>query len=227
MKKILKDSRGFGAVGTVMVLVVAGIIGFAGWYVWKANNKENQTTTATSSTDNITENTEVEGTENWKEEKNDEFGFSYKYPDGEKWKPFLTKTEADSDDYLLGERVADAGVSYDVGLQKIPTYSVVNFKAHVHDSNIDIIDIEYDMDKMEGNDAYKLTSKEKITINGARAVRWEYKAEGYKYSPTIVYYLIATDSFDYSFTAHTGHINEEVDIKDYGEKIIQTFKFSD
>lgn len=75
MKKIFKNSRGFGAVGIIMALVVIGLIGFAGWYVYQ-NNK-----TDVADSNNPTAESNDQKTESTLQEYDDDLA-SLKYPVG-------------------------------------------------------------------------------------------------------------------------------------------------
>lgn len=84
----MKNRRGFSAVYILIILIIAGLIGFTGWYVYSSKNLAVSTYNGVANSTNAV-NTSVQPSEfkydvtvpeSWKEYKNTQYGFSFKYP---------------------------------------------------------------------------------------------------------------------------------------------------
>lgn len=62
MKKLSRNSAGFGAIELLLIVVVVGLLGFVGWYVYSQKNKNNNQQTATQTTSQQQEETPKEET---------------------------------------------------------------------------------------------------------------------------------------------------------------------
>lgn len=90
MHKLKKNSSGFGAIETVLILFIVAIVGFIGWYVYKQKNsktpKDTSTETAQQSTKKKSSAAESKGTASctapagYTVYTNTEIGYCFAYP---------------------------------------------------------------------------------------------------------------------------------------------------
>ncbi len=207
------NQKGFSLIVTTIVVVIVGLLGALGWFVYSSqNSKSDKEQTGTSQTQ----------TETLKEEKNTEFGFSYKYPDESDWETFFIK--ADSQMYTTGERVNNTGVNYISCGETCG--SAFAFSVYAKGTSADP-GSSWGEKQMNGNSYYKLSSKKDVTKNGVTGTRWEY-TPGDSKSAKIVYYYFAKGNLSYVFTINSnGSIADKVDLTVSGEKIMETFRFTD
>lgn len=145
MRKLLKNSAGFGVIGAFLVLVVIGLVGFAGWYVVQAKNKANKPLVTQTSTiaEQASNNTELEKqpedeTANWKSYTR--YGITFKYPSDWNLKANDSgqsqSTDLTSPDYETTEEVSKGEV-VSVGETNYPQSGLTaeNFKSRHLDPN--------------------------------------------------------------------------------------------
>lgn len=232
MKKIKNNQLGFGVIEIILIVVIVGLLGGLGWYVWKQKASTSNTnntvpakseSTATNNTD-TTKNikTTIDDTSTWKEVKNNEYNFSYKYPDESDWVSATSNVATNNQTYTEGSR-AGAYAKYsscgrNCGL-------AFNLSVYTKGSTADV-GVNYVEDiQMKDNTYYKLTTKTTITQDGVSGTKWVYTPSDDKTSK-IIYYYFAVNKYAYFFEINSnGAKTDKVDITKLGEKIFSTFKF--
>lgn len=225
-----KNEKGFSPVVVLLLLVILGLIVGAGWYVWRSKNKSNIPVATAPQADNSTSNgvsqqgdTPVDETAGWKEEKNTEFGYSYRFPNEDGWKTFYIKAEPGTQAYTLGERVNNTGVNYTLCGSNCGL--VFSFRIFAKGASADPGN-SWGEKLMEGNNYYKLASKQDVIRDGVAGIRWEYQP-GDGNAAKIIYYYFAKDNLSYALIVNSnGALTDKVNLTEFGEKIMQTFKFS-
>lgn len=225
------NQKGFSVVEMLIVIVVIGLLGTVGWLVYdRQSSKTNKEQTVNTQTQSETSNKDTSKKEevkpadesaNWKEEKNVDFGFSYKYPSDNGWETFLIK--ADNQAYATGERVNNTGVNYTLCGRNCGL--VFAFGVYSKGTSADP-GSSWGEKQMSGNTYYKLSSKQSVSKNGATGTRWEY-TPGDSNTAKIVYYYFSKGNLSYAFTVNgNGAITDKADLTERGEKIMGTFQFT-
>lgn len=223
MKKL--DSKGFGVVEGLLIVVIIGLIGGVGYYVYSQNKDSSNDATSEATKPAQNEPEMVEGTENWKTETNEEFGFSYKYPADDDCKIFTTAYEKDSSEYKDGARINTSVGCYFDELRRNTADPFEVSVAAIIDPGIDAD--RYGEDLMMGNALYKLKSNERIEKDGHKGVKWVYAPADQNASDEIIYYQFIVGDYDYFFTINgTGDKLEGVKGTELGEKIFATLQFT-
>jgi hypothetical protein len=81
MKRISNRTAGFSSLEAMLILVILGIIGFVGWYVWHTKQSTDKAYTAASSSANQSQQPSGDKSKGTKHYVNEEYGFSFDYPD--------------------------------------------------------------------------------------------------------------------------------------------------
>lgn len=231
MKKL--GQKGFGAVEILIVIVVVGLLGAVGWLVYSRQNTKQDankpTQTSESKPDTITDeakNTETttktpDPTEGWKTVTNDKYHFSYKYPTTNKCEDFVIETITSSQLYSLGERINNSGVRCSVSVQA--SASPLSVRVSVAGSTEDQPD--FGDKQMQGNNYYKLQSKDKVTVSGVSGTKWHYVPSDDQ-SDEIYYYYFKYKDLGYVIVVNdNGFKLSAYDVTDLGNSIFGTFKF--
>lgn len=219
------NQKGFSAFEILVVVVAVGLIGAVSLLVYsRQNNKPSKTQTANTQTQPESTTVETKSdseTVNWKEEKNTEFGFSYKYPAENGWETFLLKASAQT--AAIGERVNNTGVDYTLCGRNCG--GVFAFGVYAKGTSADP-GSSWGEKQMAGNTYYKLSSKQSVTKNGVTGTRWEY-TPGDSNAAKIVYYYFSKGNLSYAFTVNNnGAVTDKADLTERGEKIMGTFQFT-
>jgi Tfp pilus assembly protein PilX len=228
-----KNQKGFSVVEGLLILVIVGILGGTGWYVWNSNKKTNDLLNSVDKSSSVgakatKKNTEtkieaVDKYPTWKEEKNQEYKYSFKFPNENGWKSFINKTAANSEAYSIGERVNNTGVNYTLCGNNCGL--VFSLRVFAKGSKADVGPHYAEDTEMKGNEYYKLTSKSAVSINNTKGTRWEY-APGDGSVSNIIYYYFTYDKYAYYITVNlNGAKTDKVDLTKSGEEIFSTFKF--
>jgi Tfp pilus assembly protein PilE len=228
-----KNQNGFGVVEGLLILVIVGILGGTGWYVWNSNNKTNDLLNSAEKSSSIgakatkkntvTKNEAVDKYPSWKEEKNQEYKYSFKFPNENGWKSFINMTEANSQPYSIGERINNTGVDYTLCGSNCGL--VFGLRVFAKGTKADVGPHYAEDTEMKGNQYYKLTSKSAVSINGTKGTRWEY-APGDESASNIIYYYFTNDKYAYYITVNlNGAKTDKVDLTKSGEEIFSTLKF--
>lgn len=99
-----------------------------------------------------------------------------------------------------------------------------NFQVNKQDSPLDP-GKSWGEKQMEGNNFYRLASKKEVEKDGVKGTRWEY-APGEPSAGTVIYYYFTRNDFSYSFTINlNGAVSDKLDITEWGQKIMETFRF--
>jgi Tfp pilus assembly protein PilE len=208
-----KNQNGFSAVEILIVVLFVGLISTLGWLIY--DRKQNQTETQQEKTSPADE------TANWKEYRNTEFGFSYKYPTESGWETFLIK--ADPQMRASGERVNNTGVNYTLCGRNCGL--AFAFGIYAKGTSADP-GSSFGEKQMNGNTYYKLTSKQSVSKNGVTGTRWEYSSDDSN-TAKIIYYYFSKGSLSYAFRVNSsGAITDKTDLTERGEKIMDTFQFT-
>lgn len=225
------NQKGFSVVEILFVMVVVGLLAAIGWLVYdRQNNKSNKEQANTTPAQTETQKAETpkqevaepaDETANWKEEKNTEFGFSYKYPSDSGWESFLLRATSPGD--ASGEKVNNAGINYTLCGRNCGL--VFAFGVYTKGSSADP-GSSWGEKQMSGNTYYKQTSKQSVTKSGITGTRWEY-TPGASNTAKIVYYYFSKGNLSYAFTVNSnGAITDKADLTERGEKIMSTFQFT-
>jgi prepilin-type N-terminal cleavage/methylation domain-containing protein len=225
------NQKGFSVVEILIVIVVVGLLGAVGWLVYDRQNNKRESVSTSSQTDTKeTENGEskqelvVDQTSDWKEIKNAEYGFSYKYPSDSKWQADIVKEEIGSELYSRGQRINVADASY-VACGKncgLAFYLQVFEKGSIADVGVDYVENT----QMKDNNVYKLSTKTTVTQDNVKGTRWEYLPSNDN-AAKIVFYYFTRDNYAYFFQINlNGAKTDKVDITERGEKIMGTFRFT-
>lgn len=225
-KRMKNNQKGFSVLEILVVVLIVGLIGTIGWLIYDRQNAkthEDQPKNSSAQKEETPKQEEPKATDetaNWKEEKNTEFGFSYKYPSDNGWKTFLLK--ADSQRYQAGERINNAGVDYTLCGKNCGL--VFSFGVYIKGSAEDR-GPNWAEKQMENNGLYKLSSKQSVNKNGVTGTRWEYSV-GDNSAAKIVYYYFSKGNLSYAFVINlNGAIADNIDLTERGEKIMSTFQF--
>ncbi|MDO8265735.1 MAG: prepilin-type N-terminal cleavage/methylation domain-containing protein [Candidatus Saccharibacteria bacterium] len=225
------NQKGFSVVEILIVVVIVGLVGIVGWLVYDRQNNKTSETPNTQVTANQEEETPLQETKpeqvndetkDWKEVNNSAYFFSYKYPTTDSCEDFIIETAETSQLYSLGERLNNSGVSCKVSEQG--GASPFSVRVAVAGSTEDQPD--FGDKQMEGNTYYSLASKTSVENGGASGTKWEYNP-GDDSSARIVYYYFKYKDLSYVIVINdNGFKTKAFDVTQRGEKIFETFQFT-
>jgi hypothetical protein len=227
---------GFSAVAGLLIIFIVAIIGGTGWYVWNSNKKTNDTlsqadkssnvaaglSTKKQTSQSIREIQPAEGITGWKEYKDSEYGFSFRYPAEDKWIADYSNVDPIKykDQYSEGDREI-AWVKYDCGNSCGYAFHMEMFTKESKRFN----DKTWGEDRMDGNTSYSLLSKESVKLNGASGIRWEYKPKSNDNNyVNATFYSFVKGNFKYLISIGGSDGNNN-DLTSIGEKVLSTLQF--
>lgn len=198
------------------------------WYMSKqlasqqSPEESNQPTPIIEQTINVSPTVTKDETADWKAyTTKQEPLISFKYPTDNGWQVFDNKIAEDFPDYPKGYR-SYTGVDYKLcgpncGL-------VFRIDVYVKGSEIDPGN-QWGEKQMQGNNFYKLSSKQSVTKSGVSGTRWEY-SPGDNTVAKIIYYYFRKNNYSYTIGINSnGALTDKVDLTERGEKIFSTVQF--
>ncbi len=226
MKKL--NQKGFSPFEVALLILVLAALGFAGFTVYQKNRPEDQSQTSIEKQSTRTPiekqsaEQQIDEYAGWKEEINNKYKFSYKYPASSgklTWTTFVSENPESSQGYKLGDYVNAAGVGLAISDVRGTGFQPFTFSI---DKVGTVEDLGGSWEQKVDPNYYTQKSKTTVTKNNISGTRWEYKSLKEGNSDFIRYRYIKGDL---SYFMLIEGVADGINLLEHGEKIHKSFTF--